>query len=167
MPSGPLPASSRRVSSASVAGGGGWAPLRSRLARALAATKIAAKTTPTATSVAVEAVRTHSVSLLIWAARIASAIRGDCPRAAGTVPSVYGLPLRADQRAGGGGDVSVDDPGLVEQLRRGAGRRHLARGEARHRHVRAGADQHLEHGVADAALGPVILDDDEPARRLR
>jgi hypothetical protein len=53
------------VSSGRDAGSGGFTPPRSRLATTFAVTKAAAMTAPSPTSVAVEVVRTHRVSLLI------------------------------------------------------------------------------------------------------
>src|SRR2546430_1829110 len=137
MPSGPFPPSSRNVSSASVAGAGGFTPPRSRLATALAATNTAPTATPTPTSVAGQGGARPGVGgeehrrdgnadhdqgggrggahpqgqPPHWAARIVNrrpAKRGQTP-SGGARCRCRRLPLRADQRAGGGGDVGAVD----------------------------------------------------------
>ena len=74
---------------------------------------------------------------------------------------------RAPARAGGVGDPVGVDPRPVQQLVGRARRRHLAHGELVHRRAVVGLGERLEHRVAEAALGPVVLDGDDRAALAR
>src|SRR5581483_8250712 len=71
------------------------------------------------------------------------------------------LTLGRDDRLRSRGDRRGVDPVRGQQLLRLAGARHLPHGKVRERELRP--RQRREHCLAEAALGPVVLDDDEVA----
>ena len=68
------------------------------------------------------------------------------------------------QAARSGGDAVGVDAGLGEQLGRLARVRHLVHREPDDRRPLVGVAERREHGLAEPALGPVILDRDDRAR---